>query len=73
MFENADDWEKIGAGDRLVIGNIQEMIKQGAVIFDILIENKSINIQARLTASDRQKQIILAGGYINWIKAKQTR
>jgi len=73
VFENADDWEKIGAGDRLVIGNIQEMIKQGAVIFDILIENKSINIQARLTASDRQKQIILAGGYINWIKAKQTR
>ena len=73
VFENADDWEKIGAGDRLVIGNIQEMIKQGAVIFDILIENKSINIQARLTASDRQKQIILAGGYINWIKEKQTR
>ena len=73
VFENADDWEKIGAGDRLVIGNIQEMIKQGAVIFDILIENKSINIQARLTASNRQKQIILAGGYINWIKAKQTR
>ena len=71
MFENADDWEKIGAGDRLVIDNIQDLIKQGAVIFDVLIENKSIHIPARLTASDRQRHIMLAGGYSNWIRAKQ--
>jgi len=71
VFENADDWEKIGAGDRLVIDNIQDLIKQGAVIFDVLIENKSIHIPARLTASDRQRHIMLAGGYSNWIRAKQ--
>ena len=70
VFDDEKDWEKCEAGDQLVIDGVHHHLASGARSFTLRIENKDIGIPTTLTASDRQRQIMLAGGYTNWIKAK---
>ena len=66
-FVNGDDYEKIEQGDKLVIANIREVIKNGS---DIIVKNetKGVNIPVKCELSERGKGMILAGGLLNYTK-----
>lgn len=66
-FINGDDYEKIEQGDKLVIENIREVIKNGS---DIIVKNetKGVNIPVKCELSERGKGMILAGGLLNYTK-----
>jgi aconitate hydratase len=62
-----DDYGLIGAGDELVIEQARDQIAAGA---DITVKNTTRNaiIQTRVQLSERQRQMLLAGGLLNHIR-----
>ena len=70
VFSDEQDWKKLQTGDRLVVENVHKLLHEGSSKILLTVSNKNIMIPLKLTASERQRQILLAGGYINWIKNK---
>jgi aconitate hydratase len=68
-FENEGDYNEIDMGDEIVIENIIEQIKSGG---KLTVKNKTKNkeIPVNVSLSERQVEIILAGGLINYTKKK---
>ncbi|MFT4879488.1 MAG: aconitate hydratase, partial [Flavobacteriales bacterium] len=66
-FKNPADWDKLEQGDVLRIENIRETIKNNDSITATVV-GKSIEIQLAFNISNRQVEIILKGGIINYIK-----
>ncbi len=68
-FANADDYDKIDQGDELVIENIRESIIGKR---DIVLKNLTKNEEYPLSYefSERQTDMILAGGLLNYTREK---
>ena len=68
-FANTDDYDKIAQGDELVIENIRESI---ANKLDITLKNVTKNEEYPLAYefSERQTDMILAGGLLNYTREK---
>lgn len=66
-FANEADYDKIKNGDSLVIENVRDQIKAGN---ELVIRNKTGNydIKAKISLSDRQIEMILAGGLLNYTR-----
>ncbi|EPR11905.1 aconitate hydratase [Ruminiclostridium papyrosolvens] len=66
-FENEADYDKIDMNDELTIDNAIEQVKNADTI---VVKNLTKNTQfnAKVTLSDRQVQMILAGGLLNYTK-----
>ena len=66
-FENEADYDRIETGDTLKAENLRSQIKAGS---EIIIKNitKGTEFKTKLEISDRQKNIILAGGLLNYTK-----
>jgi aconitate hydratase len=62
-FVDTADYDKIGKGDRLRIPNIREAVKRGDPTITVLRNDEQI--PARLDISERQREILLAGGILN--------
>lgn len=67
VFKNADDYESICLEDEIVIENAPEQIKTGNVV--VTVGGKKIETIIELT--EKEEQVLLAGGKINFIKAMQ--
>ncbi len=67
VFKNEADYDDIEMGDELAIENAPKQIAAGE---EILVKNltKGSTYVTILTASDRQKEMLYAGGLINFIK-----
>ncbi len=67
VFKNEAGYDDIDMGDELVIHNAPAQIAAGE---EIIVENltKGRKYVTILTASDRQKEMLYAGGLINFIK-----
>ncbi len=67
VFENEADYDTIDMMDELTIAHAQEQIKAGD---KIVVKNLTKNREyvTILTVSDRQKEMLYAGGLINFIK-----
>lgn len=66
-FENEADYDTIDMNDELTIENaIDQVKKAGTVIVRNLTKNREIKV--RVSLSDRQVQMILAGGLLNFTK-----
>lgn len=67
-FVNEADYDKIDTGDELVLENAREQIKNSA---ELTLRNKTKNmdIQVMVNLSERQVEIILAGGLLNYTSA----
>lgn len=67
VFDNEADYDGIDSEDELVIENIREQIKSGD---NIVVFNKTKNkeFKVKLILSERQVEIILAGGLLNYTK-----
>ena len=69
-FETEADYDKLEPGDTLVVGNIRQTLQDGGDKFSVMIKGKDLTISGKLRASSRQREIMLVGGFSNWIKAK---
>ncbi len=69
VFKNEADYDDIDMGDELAINNAPAQIAAGE---EIIVENltKGRKYVTILTASDRQKEMLYAGGLINYIKVQ---
>lgn len=66
-FENEADYDKISQGDELILPNIKEEIEAGKpVVLKNLTTGESYELKYDL--SKRQKDIILAGGLLNYTR-----
>ncbi len=66
-FENELDYDMISQNDELLIENVIEQIKTGDIIkVKNITKNKEFN--AVLSVSDRQKEMLYAGGLLNYTK-----
>jgi aconitate hydratase len=63
------DWDKLEQGDVLRIENIRETIKNKDSITAIVV-GKGTEIQLAFNISNRQIEIVLKGGIINYIKQR---
>lgn len=66
-FADEADYDRIKDGDVLVLENAREQIKAGD---ELTLVNKTANttIKVKIALSDRQKDIMLAGGLLNYTK-----
>lgn len=70
-FRNQGDYDNLNLGDTLILTNLHDQLVSGDHLTATINESqKNIVLEHYLTP--RQKDIILKGGLINWIKVKQT-
>ena len=64
---NADDYDKISVGDKLVLPKIKEELRAGT---DITLVNETKNEEYKLICdvSERQIDILAAGGLLDYTK-----
>ncbi len=69
-FENENDYEKFAQGDKLTLENVVNSLKEGN---QLTIKNltKKISIPVKHDLTDRQKDILLAGGLLNYTRENQ--
>jgi len=65
-FEDPEDYEMLKQGAQVEIPDIRQKISAGEEKLTVLIDDASI--QAILEVSDRHREILLAGGLLNWAK-----
>ena len=68
-FKNEKDYENIDQGDNIEIPNIKEIIKKGGPL-KVINKTKGIEFEVNYNLSDRQKDIVLAGGTLTFMKNK---
>lgn len=66
LFENEDDYEKIGEGDELVIEGVISSIEKGR--FVLHDKSRGEDIDLILFASEEQKKMLIKGGRLNLLK-----
>ena len=66
VFEDESDFEKISEYDDIKISSMEESIESG----DFILEDTTKNIKIKLRGdfSEREKEILLEGGYLNYAK-----
>ena len=69
-FVNEADYDAIDQEDVLVLKNIREQLEQAVSGKNIIVTNetKGKEIPVMLPLSERQKDILLAGGLLNYTK-----
>lgn len=68
VFENEADYDKISLGDNLMIDNAREQVNTGKIV----LKNKTKNEEypVLIEVSERQKEMLQAGGLINLMRSK---
>lgn len=66
-FDNPDDHDSLNQGDKLVIENTREVVA-GSGKATVQNTSQGIEFMVSVTLSDRQKQVILAGGMLNYVR-----
>ena len=66
-FADPDDYDRFELGDELELPNVRERIINGEVI-EIVNITKKIAMNGVVTLSERQKQMLCAGGLLNYTK-----
>ena len=69
VFTNMDDYEIIRQGSELSFPEIRKTVSSGSSEIPVLVDSK--NILTRLDISERQREILLAGGILNMAKQKK--
>jgi aconitate hydratase len=67
VFENRTDYDKISAGDELIIAGLREAVGgDGRAVLEA--GTKGARIAVKVDLSEREKAIVLAGGLLNTVK-----
>ncbi len=67
-FVNEADYDKIGQGDQLVLENVRASIENGETELKLINKSKNIEIPVLCELSGRTKDIILAGGLLDYTR-----
>ncbi len=70
LTEEDEKIGKVGVGDRLVLSNLHDYIKNGQSL-DVVVSNKSITLTCRHDLTERERKILLIGGLLNSIRQSQ--
>jgi aconitate hydratase len=65
-FADPDDYDRVEQGAEMIIPGIREALASGAE--EIMVEINSTQIPVRIDLSQRHRQIIVAGGLLNWAR-----
>ncbi|MEC5425409.1 aconitate hydratase [Virgibacillus sp. C22-A2] len=68
-FVNEEDYDMLKQGDIIQVTGLKEKVRKGDD-FTIGIKGKNQQIKVRQALSERQKEIMLKGGIINWVKER---
>jgi aconitate hydratase len=68
-FKNDGDYNKVEQGDNIEIPGIKSVIKSGEIM-KVKNKTKGVEFEVDYNLSDRQKEIILAGGTLAYMKNK---
>lgn len=68
-FENPADYEKINSDDELEVGNLNAAIKSADFLM-IKNTNGNFEFKGKLTLTPRDRELLLAGGLLNYTKNK---
>jgi len=66
VFKELDDYQKLDEGDKINVSKIRDQISSNSA--DILIEAGNKRIKCLNEFSERERNILLAGGLINFVK-----
>ena len=69
QFDNEADYDALDNGDVLRIENLHQQVTDGPAV-TVRNVTKGTEIPAHHTLSQRQMEVLLKGGLINWVKAK---
>jgi len=69
IFKNEKDYDKIEQGDELEIPDVRKIIEKGDIL-KVKDTTKNFEFEVEYNLSDRQKEIILAGGTLAYMKNK---
>ncbi len=64
-FKNPDDYDKIAQGDTVEFNNLRETVKNGG---DIIVKVNGKEITLDLDISERDREIMLAGGLLDYTR-----
>ena len=67
-FVNENDYDTIEKDDKLELNGIREAIKSGEKEFTVINATKGNEIKVNLDFSERQRDMLLAGGLLNYTK-----
>ena len=68
-FANESDYESLNQNDQLEIKNIRKILKTDSE-FEVLNKSQNNSFKVKINLSERQREIILTGGKLNFIKSK---
>ncbi len=66
-FDDPADYDKIESGDEIVIENVRERLEKNEPL-TLVNKTKGVEIKGTYELSDRQREIILEGGLLNYVK-----
>ena len=70
VFENPGDYDKIEPWDEIEINDLTGQLKRGHII-QAVNKGSGESIRLLLEATDRERDILLCGGYINYLKSER--
>ena len=66
IFENPDDYDKISKNDKIVLKNITNaVLKSDSFLIENITQNSEFKV--KLNFDNREREILLAGGLLNYI------
>ena len=66
-FSNPSDYDLINQGDELEIKDVRKIISENGVLKARIVRSNSY-IELNYTLTPRQKEIVLSGGALNYVK-----
>lgn len=69
VFETPSDYDRIEQGDSLEIDGVTPALQAGGDTLQLRNVTRNVSIPVTLALSERQRQILLAGGLLNYTKA----
>jgi aconitate hydratase len=69
-FADSGDYQMINLGSKIKIDKVIETLKGEAETLQVKIDNRSI--ECKLTLTRRLRDILIAGGLLNYTKLKRT-
>ena len=66
VFQNPDDYERIDKGSKVGFPDIRKQVESGAREIAIRVDGEPMTVL--LDVSPRQRQHLIAGGTLNWVK-----
>jgi aconitate hydratase len=69
VFADAADYDRLGKGDLLLAEDLRRTLDSGG---DVTFESKRSTIVTKHGLTRKQREAVLAGGLINWRRARAT-